>query len=298
MPHVSTEQLPLLAGIGLAAAVLLVISLPLLRDPASIAALEQAASTPGVANPQAGGSAEPSSSPKRDAPDEKERAPAITKDRDIDESVLVRDRLSAEDLAAATTVEQLKKLAREHPSDERVFGKLARTQAALPDGGLAALATLKTLFAGSSKSLEDKELQAMVTRAANGPPAVQAEALALMSSGMGSVGLDLLYELTIAPSVAKPVKQKALDLTKREDVRKLASPALLVALELRDHPACARGAAIEQAEKSGDKRSLAYLSPLLSTKGCGLFGMADCYACVDRAVVNRAIQAINGRSTK
>src|SRR5207237_8630804 len=125
----------------------------------------------------------------------------------------------------------------------------------------------------------DKDLQSIGMRAANGPPALQERALSLMATGMGSVGPDLLYELTTAPSVARPVKQKALDLTKRDDVRKAASPALLIALDLRDHPGCARKDYLGDAEKSGDARSLAFLTPLQASKGCGLFAMSDCYAC-------------------
>lgn len=305
MPHVPTEQLPLLAGVALGGAVLLTMATPMFRDPSSIAALEaqtSASSSSTSAAPHASPPAPPSLagggpavSIKRDAPPAALGEPSL-EERPVDPLDMDGSKASEIDLAAASTVEQLTELARRHPSDERAFVKLARAHAAQPDGMPKALATLKTLFAGSAQSLEDKELQAIVTRAANGPAALQEQALAMMASDMGRVGPDLLYELTAAPSVAKPVKQKALELTKRDDVRKLASPALLIALDLRDHPGCGRAPFLERAEKHGDKRSLAFLTPLQARKGCGLFNMNDCYACLgNRAAVNKAVEAIKAR---
>ena len=91
-------------------------------------------------------------------------------------------------------------------------------------------------------------------------------------------------------------RSRALTLTKREDVRKLATPALRVALDLRDKSGCARASVFADAEASGDKRALIYLNPLNARKGCGFLGMNDCYSCLGgRGELNRAISAINKR---
>ena len=62
----------------------------------------------------------------------------------------------------------------------------------------------------------------------------------VMTSSMGAWGPDLLFELSNAKSVAPRVRTRALELTRTESVRKLATPQLRIALDLRDRGGCER----------------------------------------------------------
>ena len=81
---------------------------------------------------------------------------------------------------------------------------------------------------------------------------------------MGSAGPDLLFELVTTTSTAKYPKERAAKQLDDAAVRALATPALLIALELRGVLPCARKPLLARARDAGDARSLAYLKPLLA----------------------------------
>jgi hypothetical protein len=90
-----------------------------------------------------------------------------------------------------------------------------------------------------------------------------------MTEAMGSVGPDLLYDLTISDARAAA---RADALLSTEAVRARATPAVLVANDLRKATTCAaRVPLLERAAEFGDERSVATLSPLAasSRRGCG-----------------------------
>lgn len=288
----TNEHLPWIAGAGLGVVVLLVVALPQLRDPDVVGALERAA----LAAPERS-TATPKDEPlqaragRSSATPADDGAPLFGAPAGLPQSSV-----SDAEIDRASSVEELQALAKQAPKNTRLLKKLARAQATRPEGLDGALITVRTLFSNDDEALEDKELQQIVTRAASGQPTVQDVAFELMSSKMGSVGPDLLYELTIAPSVSSKVKKRALEATKSDDVLKLASPALKIAIQLRGVSGCARKALLPEAEQIGDKRSLQYLTPLQSRKGCNLFGMGDCFACLgNRVELNKTIKAINAR---
>lgn len=265
--------------------VLLCISLAYLRDPRSVAMADEAVKpASSTAQPDGDGfvaRAEPKAQPPGPA-SALIAAPATT----LDEALI----------AKATTVAELRALEKQAPTDPRIQKKLARAHALLPDGLIDALIAAKRLFAADPKTLADKEMLQIVMRAATGTPASQDVAFPMMTSGMGTAGPDLLYEMTTAPSVTGPTKQKAIALTKDPEIRKIASPALKIALELRDHGPCERKAYFAEAEQSGDRRALAFLTPLAATKGCGFVSLEDCYDCLGgRSELNKAINGINAR---
>jgi serine/threonine-protein kinase len=129
---------------------------------------------------------------------------------------------------------------------------------------------------------------------ASGPPDTAVAALELMATKLGRHGPDLIYEVAVGFS---PAKLKAANLLKDPEVRKLASPQLLFANELRETLPCARKELAGRAAAEGDERALAQLKPLLNT-GCGFMSRGECYRCVtpaDRKAIQDAINAIESR---
>lgn len=107
------------------------------------------------------------------------------------------------------------------------------------------------------------------------------EALAAMARLDGHAGADLLYEIWTGTQERTPTTELARALLHAKDVRGKASPALAVALELRQAETCEQNRALlPRALKDGDKRSLHLLMKLKRTQGCGANKRQDCYACL------------------
>jgi hypothetical protein len=109
----------------------------------------------------------------------------------------------------------------------------------------------------------------LVKRGAATPGQPSALAFPLLAESMGSAGPDLLYDLTLTDARASV---RADELLSTEAVRAKATPALLVANDLRKAASCsARVPLLERAASAGDERSAAILGPLgaSSKKGCG-----------------------------
>jgi len=291
MSSLSAESTPLLAGLGLSVSFLLVVGLAITRDPATVVALE---AEEGLATAE---SAVPTSNQDELARPQPAQTGAPSATSPFASAAPYVAPAAPMGLEQANTVAALKALLVSNPDDEQVLIKLARTEAVQPNGLGDAMTSLKALFRVSPPAAADKELGALVLRAAESKvPAHQEAAFALLSDNMGSVGPDLLFELSNRPAAAKTAKAKALEFTKRDEVRKLASASLRVALDLRDKSGCERAKLFAQAGTVGDRRSLPYLTPLNARKGCGFLSMADCYSCLGgRTELNKAISAINAR---
>jgi hypothetical protein len=143
--------------------------------------------------------------------------------------------------------------------------------------------------------------------AANAKPEAAALAFELMAKSMGSRGPDLLYDLASAPSVGKLPKDRAEKLLKDAAVKSLATPALLIANELRTTSGCGRKPLFPRAAKDGDGRALGLLKPLLVTNGCSSGGFlgklvgdrSDCFRCLgNRADLRDAVEVIEKRLEK
>jgi len=80
-------------------------------------------------------------------------------------------------------------------------------------------------------------------------------------------------------------------------VRPKASPALAVALDLREAETCEANAKIlERSIDVGDKRAFAPMSRLLRHNGCGPTKRDDCYACLREGdLLKRALTAVKLR---
>ncbi|HEY3498398.1 MAG TPA: hypothetical protein VGK73_27075, partial [Polyangiaceae bacterium] len=107
------------------------------------------------------------------------------------------------------------------------------------------------------------------------------EALTAMAALPGPIAADLLYEVWTGTAERSGATELAQALLLGRDVRPRASPALAVALDLREAEACEDSAKIlQRAFEVGDKRSFAPLSRLLRRTGCGPGKKQDCYPCL------------------
>lgn len=107
------------------------------------------------------------------------------------------------------------------------------------------------------------------------------EVIGLCATLPGPLGPDLLYEFAndkkTPPELAKLAEQLLLNKT----VRPKASPALALALELREATTCeARQTLLEKATELGDRRMLSTTVGLTKKTGCGDDKRADCNPCL------------------
>ena len=128
----------------------------------------------------------------------------------------------------------------------------------------------------------------------------QDDAFTLLESRMGTHGVDLVYDLAYGSSgrqypQAAARARHSLDV---EDVRSRASAALLVLLDFRAARSCdAKRALLDRAKLIGDARMLATLQPYASTRGCGFFGVSDCYPCLHKdGVLKDTVNALSERA--
>ncbi len=166
-------------------------------------------------------------------------------------------------------VDGLQALAERYPTDPAVLKALLLEFASRANGLVDAMALAKRLFAVAPQEAQDKDVRFLVKRAAATPGQASALAFPLLAEGMGSAGPDLLYELTLTDARAAA---RADELLASEPVRARATPALLIANDLRKAASCsARVPLLERAIEVGDERSAAILGPLgaSSKKGCG-----------------------------
>jgi hypothetical protein len=182
--------------------------------------------------------------------------------------------------ARAKGIPALEQLSHAYPRDPDVLKALLFAYARQRNQ-LAAMGAAERLLDSAPRAADDSEVQQAIMIVANGAPAASAEALRLLSTKMGGRGLDLLYDLLTAPRIGKLLKDRAAELLRNPDVRASATPALLIALDLRNAMPCGRKPLLGRAREDGDVRALAFLKPLTSTSGCGIFRKSDCFECLE-----------------
>ncbi|WP_437617725.1 hypothetical protein [Sorangium sp. So ce1151] len=255
-----------LAVLGLLAATGLVCGAVALRNPAAVTALERGA---GVTRRPAAPAAAMSSGDRARAPDpEPTTAPAEPEVPSKAEPA--RAQPAEIESAQAAGSAALGALAQRYPEDAAVLRALALAQQR-EKAVAAALLTTKRLFELAPEEAGNDELRQFLLRTANGVPDVALTALDLMAKHMGSRGPDLLYEVVTAPKFGDWIRDNASRQLLESSVRQLATPALLIADDLRRTTECPTKALIARARDEGDVRSLHYIKSLLTPQRCGRF---------------------------
>jgi hypothetical protein len=114
----------------------------------------------------------------------------------------------------------------------------------------------------------------------------------------GPSGADLLYEVWTGTSAKTEATELARALVYSNDVRPKASPALAIALELRQAETCEQfQTALPKALTDGDRRSLTPLMKLGNRRGCGPKKSQDCFACL-RASAEEITATINAAKSR
>ena len=260
--------------LGLAVIFTLIVAAALTRSPEAVQALEE----------RTAGRAVTYARPARDeatAPPPGEIAP---------EGELGKARLAG--------IVALAPLAQRYPNDPAVLRALMLAHAGDKAGYAQALTIARRLFEIAPKSAGDEDMRGTLTRILAGPPETAALAAEALTSKMGTFGPDLLYDLATDAS-AGVARERTLKAIESPELRKAASPELLIALELKAAPPCKRKALFARARAEGDERSVPFLKPLLVTTGCTkmLFVKTDCYECLgNREGLSEAIEAIEARA--
>lgn len=147
--------------------------------------------------------------------------------------------------------------------------------------------------------IRDGELLSDVRSAAAAPES-SAQALSFAAERLKSAGVDIVYDVWAAAASGHGTQNDARSAKKLLDdpqVRALASKPLKVALELNDARGCADYRRIlPKVIIGGDDRCLRTLRRLTFDRGCGLFKLGDCYACLRSTnTLSQSIDAVKNR---
>ncbi len=134
-------------------------------------------------------------------------------------------------------------------------------------------------------------------RAAANDPDTMRDALAAMAKLSSPLGPDLLYSTWTTRKKGDAAAVLAEALLASDEVRKRASPALLVALDLRAAESCdAAKEALGRAAEQGDRRVTPLLGRFSQKRGCGDGKRDDCWPCLrDGDELKTAAKAVGAR---
>lgn len=200
-------------------------------------------------------------------------------------------------LEQASGLQELVQLSLEYPDQGRVRAQLS-LELSKQKQFEQAVREARTALELEPRLNESPKVAGAIFRAAQSTEARSA-AFRLLAGPMGDAGASILYDLNTTPGINKEVSDRAGRALASDAVRKSASPALLLALDLSSRPACEQAAKlIERAQAVGDKRSLPLLLTYQSDSGCGAKGTEDCHPCLgDRKTLQQAIEKIEQRAT-
>jgi hypothetical protein len=128
-------------------------------------------------------------------------------------------------------------------------------------------------------------------------PQAAPEALLAMTTLPGTAGADLIYEVTRDERLSAETRQLASDLLGTKAVQANVSEALRVVMDLSRVRTCEEvEPVLARVLEVGDRRALAGLRSLYSTRGCGPRKADDCYPCLRQsALLNRSAEAVRKR---
>ncbi len=204
-------------------------------------------------------------------------------------SLTLVERAATGEPTALSTLE--KKKAGELGTDEALAiarGKVAQDAVAAKK--------LRERLAADPGLAKDRKVIADLVRFAHGRE-TSGDALATMAALPGPLSADLVYEVWTGTAERSDATELARAILLGKDVRPKASPALSVALELREATTCEQSLALlTKAIETGDKRALVPINRLARKTGCGPNKRQDCYPCLrDGDIIKRAFNAVRVR---
>ncbi len=198
--------------------------------------------------------------------------------------------------AVALGPDGLTDLSRTYAKDPEVLKALVLAHASRSSGLVPAVRSIEDLLRVSPGRTADADVRFILGKAAAAEGDASRAAFRLMSRGMGGAGPDLLYEMMLKkPALSERAKERLA----RPGVRKLFSPELAIAYDLRFAPSCvSRLRLLDRASSVGDQRSINVLSALVSKPAkCGRRGRPPCFAPCEREAepFSRSLHAISQR---
>lgn len=214
------------------------------------------------------------------------------------------------DAAGMAGVEAIAALAQRFPEDPAVIEALFLAEARDKKSYGAAVRVARRLVDLKPDAAANDEVRRALVTIANGPTDTAVVALDLMATELGQRGAEMLFE--VASGNVLLSKTKAAALLADPAVKRHATPALIIANELRASLPCARKALLARARADADARSLPYLKPLTGAAcgggGGGLRGFlgrasgnggGECYRCfspAERADIQGIVAAIEAQA--
>ena len=186
--------------------------------------------------------------------------------------------------AAAADVDAIKKL-EQRPPEQRTAPEwlaLARGRIELERYPSALDAYEKALFK-DPKLGKDRTLLRHIRQAA-GRKDTGLRALGIAEQQLGPEGADILYDVWVATRAKTEATSVARALVYGDEVRKKATPALNVVLDLREAQNCEDyKKLLPRVALKGDTRTLRVLQKLKQTHGCGTMAREDCWGCLRKS---------------
>jgi serine/threonine-protein kinase len=207
----------------------------------------------------------------------------------------------ADALASATAQGSaaLEELSTKFPEDPAVWRALVRSYTK-ERRGTDAMRAVGKLVALNERAADDDDVAEAITTAAQGPAESSDAAFAMMESGLGAKGPDILYDLSTTKGLTPRTNSRIKQTLAKPDVKARMSPALAVAIDLKNATGCeAKRALLPRAKDQGDSRVLGTLRTYLAPRGCGFLGLGDCWSCMRRDnALGATIAAIEERTAK
>ena len=160
-----------------------------------------------------------------------------------------------------------------------------------------ALADASQWLALDPKAQNDAQLRELVKTSASSKEDNDA-AFGLLESGkMGAVGAEMLYDMAYGSGQSSSLSSRAKKSLAHGEATRNASPALMVAIDLRAAKDCeSKKELLTKAGALGDSRSLTIVEGYAKKGGCGFLGMSDCYGCMRKDdALEKATAALRSR---
>src|SRR5688572_29743282 len=183
--------------------------------------------------------------------------------------------------ARAAGIDALVALSKKHPAEGTIYAVLS-VELAKSEKYDDAVEAARHALELDPRLNENKSIRGALFRAAQSGKATSA-AFRLLEGPMGSEGADIIYDLSIREDVKARIRSQASQFLKSESVRAVASPGLLILIDLmraQEESCEAVLAVVERAPLRGDQRAIARLRALESKEGCGPKKTDDCYPCL------------------